>query len=231
MGDNCIGMKTLYEKASNLANYVRDIMYMQRYYMDCYAEVSLIRTARMAVIPNNSYERIRGYSFETANPNIEDAPIFQILKRENDYRTDYIMTLTSSYTHIKNNTISSKAKYVYVQHPNNHPNDIERSLSSDQRDCLQALRNGISTGSIKETEFQQQLIQPDYLLSGFYMMLLLLDDLNKIQYEDKRVVLCLGSTDIKTFIPARKALIDLLDTKVKNDWRETILKRYGHSIG
>ena len=224
-------MKTLYEKASNLAKYIRDIMYMQRYHMDCYAEVSVVRTARASITPNNSYERVRGYSFETANPVLEDAPIFQILKRENDYRTDYIMTLTSSYTHIKNNTSSSRPKYFYVQHPINHPNDVERSMTAEQRDCFQALRNGISTDTIKETEFQQQLIQPDYLLNGFYLTLLLYEDLNAVQYVDKRVVLCLGSTDIKTFVPARKALIDLLDKKVNNDWRETILKRYGHAIG
>lgn len=224
-------MKTLYEKASNLANYIRDIMYMQKYYMDCYSEVSVIRTARMSVTPTSSYERIRGYGFETANPTIENGHIFQIVKRDSDYKNDYVMTLTSSYSHIKNNTQTSLPKYFYIQHPITSFNDFENTLDRTQRDLLQALRNGISTDSVKETEFQQQMINPDYMITGLYLFLLLNTDLNAVQFEDKRVVLCLASTDIKTFVPARKAFIDLLDKKVSNDWRQAIHKRYGHVIG
>lgn len=224
-------MKTLYEKASNLANYIRDIMYMQRYYMDCYAEVSIVRTARASITPNNSYERVRGYSFETANPVLEDAPIFQILKRENDYRTDYVMTLTSSHTHVNNNSRGDKRKYHYVHHAYSNLDKLEEVLPPDLLDMYRSLQDGISTNTIKETEFQQSMLHQDYALTGFYLFLLLNGDLNKINYESKNLVLCLGSTDIKTFIPARKAFIDLLDKKVNNDWRETILKRYGHSIG
>lgn len=223
-------MKTLYEKASNLANYIRDIMYMQRYYMDCYSEVSVIRTARMSVTPTSSYERIRGYGFETANPVIEDGHIFQIIKRESDYKSDYIMTVTSSYSHVKNNTQTSRPKYFYVQYPITNHWDFESTLDRAHRDLLQALRNGISTDSVKETEFQQQMIHPDYLMTSLYLVLLLNNDLNAVQYEDKRVVLCLASTDIKTFVPVRKAFIDLLDKKVSNDWRQAIQQRYGHVI-
>ena len=222
-------MKTLYEKASNLANYVRDIMYMQKYWMDVYSDVAKVRTARMTIIPLSSYDTVRGYAFDTTNPEI-DGKIFQSVQRKSDYRTDYIMTLTSSHSHVKNNT-GDKAKYHYVQHAHKHPNDLERILSGELLDMFQALRNGISTDTVRETEFQQSMIHKDYVMTGFYLFLLLIDDLNNIQYPDKDVVLCLGDTDIRAFVPARKAFIDLLDKKVKNDWRKAILQRYGHSFG
>lgn len=225
-------MKTLYEKAGNLANYIRDIMYMQRYWLDVYQEIAKVSNGYRTLIPTSHYDSIRGYSFETSNPEIDI--IFQSLCRKSDYRVDYIMTLTSSHTHVKNN-IGNNLKYVYVQHPHNHPNSLERILGGEVLNLFQALRNGISTNTIRETEFQQTMLHHDYELTGLYLFLLLIDDLNKIQYVDqyvdKDVILCLGSTDIKSFVPARKAIIDQLDKKVKHDWRQAIQQRYGHTIG
>ena len=224
-------MKTLYEKTSNLANYIRDIMYMQKYWMDSYSDVAKIRTARMTITPQSCYETVRGYAFDTTNPELEDGKIFQSLQRKSDYSTDYVMTLTSSYTHINNNTKGKVAKYHYVQYVHNHPNDLEQVLSGELRDLFQALRTGISTDTVRETEFQQTLVHKDYIINGFYLFLLLYEDLKKVQFEHKDVMLCLGDTDIRAFVPARKAFIDLLDQKVNNDWRQTILQRYGHDIG
>lgn len=224
-------MKTLYEKASNLANYVRDIMYMQKIWMDSYQEVSKIYSGRMHIIPMSSYNTIRGYALETTNPNLEDGKIFQSLQRKCDYSVDYVMTLTSSYTHMRNNTQGKNVKYHYVHCPHNHPNDFGNSLSGEMRDLFQALQNGISTDAVRETEFQQTMLHDDHIITGFYLFLLLNEDLNTIQYSSKNIILCLGDTDIRTFVPARKAFIDILDKKVKNDWRQAILQRYGHSIG
>lgn len=223
-------MKTIYEKTSNLANYIRDIMYMQRYWMDIYSDVAKIRTERMSITPLSYNETIRGYEFGTNNPVIEDGKIHQSICRKSDYRADYVMTLTSSYVHVNNNT-RGKANYHYVQHAHNNPNDFECILSGEMLDLFKALRNGISTDTIRETEFQQTMIHKDYEITGFYLFLLLIDDLNNIQYSDKDVILCLGDTDIRAFVPARKAIIDLLNKKVNHDWRQAIFERYGHTIG
>lgn len=230
MGANCVGMKTLYEKASNLANYIRDIMYMQRYWMDIYSDVAKFRTTRVSFVPPSYNETIRGYEFFTTNPEIEDGKIHQSICRKSDYRADYVMTLTSSYSHIRSNT-GDKAKYHYVQHAYISPNDFEYILSGELLDLFKSLRNGISTDTIRETEFQQTMIHKDYVITGFYLLFFLIDDLNNIQYSDKVLHLCLGYTDIRAFVPARKAIIDLLNKKTNHDWRQAIFERYGHTIG
>lgn len=222
-------MKTLYEKAQKISSYVRDLMYMQRYYMDIYSNINVRRSINTNIIPSTTADKIRGYAFETTNP--DEKMIYQILKRETDYSRTFIITLTSSYVHIKNNTNCDNPKYKYVQYGFNNVGDYGRQLPVDLRDLFHALRNAISTDTIRETEFQVQMLHDDYLITGYYMMMLLNDDLNNIQYPDKDVVLCLGSTDILTLIPARKAFIDLLDKRAPNDWRNTIQVRYGHTIG
>ena len=224
-------MKTLYEKAQNFCNYVIDIMYMQRYYLDCYSTINVMMAGRNTkMLPSSHMDRVRGYSFDCNNPD-EGSSIQFMISRKDDYKIDSIQTITSSYAHIRRNTAIQNRNYHFVLQSNVNVIDCGTVIPVYNKMILSDLMNAIEEGTVQETEFQLNLLHSDYDITKLYFVILLNEHLENIQYIDRRVCLCLGSTDIRTFIPAKKAMVDLLNERAPHeDWRDCISKRYGHTV-
>jgi hypothetical protein len=232
MGIDFTSMKTTYEKTIKLAQYIKDIMYMQKYYLDIYHEINKVYIAGKWTTKKLSVESVRSYAMYIQ-------PVEQVVHSSVQQKTEYndivLMTLSNSDAHIKNNT-NKGAKYKYIHQFSSDPKGSifnTEAIAEQYRDLYFILDNGINNNTIKESEFQASLLSCNESMVRIYLYALLFDSLKDMQFEDQYPVsLCLSSTDILRYIPARKAYIDLLDKRVgaRHDWREELKVRYGRTI-
>lgn len=226
MGINIISMKTIYEKTTKLCEYVIDLVYMQYFHMQIFDEVNEKYFKGEFIPIAESLNNIRSFLFTCCRP---ESLMFSSIKYSNIDNNDKLMTITSSKPHVTNNTSGRGVKYNFVLEYNS------LNVLDSLKNLHHMLVSGIENDTIQETEFQTQMLYPDERIKSVYMYILLNDILSKIVPEDGRYenpILCLGSTDVLRFIPAKKAYVELLDKKVGNkyDWRSEIHQRYGHII-
>ena len=220
-------MKTIYEKSKNMAKYIEDLLFLNRYYLDLYRNINVkVRSRNIQYIPQAHQDDIRSYSLSTSDPH---EMTFSSLRISTDYNSRYLFTLTDSAPHIRNNTKESQLKYQFVMY--NHNNDdyiksVFEKFHPGSANVIDILRDGMMNNTIEEAEFQASLVHKDYVIRGFYMYFLLQDTLSKVCNSEDTAV-CVGEMDSLVLSPARKAMIDLLDKRAPNDWKQQIKQRYG----
>lgn len=216
-------MKSIYEKTKKLSEYIIDLMYMQRYYLDVYDDINIMYTGGKKVVKKITYDKLRSYHFVSQD---SDA-VFNSIQYDDNNFDKVLMTITGSKHHINNNTGHIGVKYNFIQHPGDKLRD---KLKDDLLLTFDLLSTSIEEGTQKETEFQVSMMYNEHIIKCLYLYIMCNEHLNKIQVGESSTVLCLTSTDVLRYIPARKAYIEVLDKKVKHDWRSEIKDRYGRTI-
>ncbi|EHX8550322.1 hypothetical protein SEPL_350 [Salmonella phage SE_PL] len=213
-------MKTIYEKAEKFCGYLKDIVYMMRFYQDHYVRLNNYKnTYNNTMILRNANEKMRSYYFNFMH---EEFGIMNAITTNDMY--DRLITITNSKSHIDNNIKGDRPKYNFVMY-------YYDKVEDDMWPLFDMLTNGIESDTIKETEFQALMLHNEDTLQKYYIAIIMMETLGLFSDLDMPVpILALGSTDILRFIPARKAMIDMMTKKVGDDWKTKLEKRYGHVI-
>lgn len=221
-------MKTSYEKMKKLSGYILDIMYMFKLYSDCYENIARYRnsSAGQHYIPHEKGEKIRSYRFNFSWPEVN---LHNSISYDEGF--DRLITITGSKSHIKNFTSPNNSKYRFVLHHMDNIDTLYRRFDNDFAIVYNMIIEGMDNDSIREAEFQALLVGDQKRIDGAYLVHFVHDHLkmfkNEVSYDS---ILALGSTDVLRFVPARKAIIELMAQRCGNDWRSKIKNRYGYDV-
>lgn len=223
MGDTGNSMKTIYDKAKKLSQYIIELVYMQQYYLDIYHEINRLwhPSDKKAQVKRITHDTLRSYMMVAQNPK---ECIFTSVQYGGDISSrSPLLTVTDSYHHCKNN-YKKGLNYIYIQ-------TAGRGFSHSNIDYItvnDVLRNGLLTGDHKEAEFQCSMLASENSIKCIYLYILLEDCISNVK--NKGCSIALSTLDVMQYIPAHKAYRDLLDKRGENDWRSKIKERYGCSI-
>jgi hypothetical protein len=221
-------MKTSYEKMKKLSGYILDIMYMFKLYNDNYPDLAKYRSGigGQHYIPHEKGEKIRSYRFSFGWPEVN---LHNAITYDEGY--DRLITITSSKNHIKNFTSPNNSKYRFVLSHMDCIDNLYRNFDNDFAIVYNMILEGIDNDSMREAEFQALLVGDQKRIDGAYLVHFVHDHLKMFKDDiSTESILALGTTDVLRFVPARKALIELMAERCGNDWRSKIKNRYGYDV-